>query len=233
MQNPFRRIIYKNRNDFARYLILGLSAVFVLLIIPQKGKFKFEYEQGKPWMHEDLTAPFTFAIQKTQGEITSEQNEVTDNFKPYYDRDAKLENEEKNKFISNVSEAISGDSTTSNKLMTFYISKGVGILGFIYAKGVIDMDSAKKARYIHSFITEITKNVARDKNISGYFTRGEAQKLIEDTVKKDSILNRPWYLKALLTSLAVNISYDQTLSDKKLNELLGTVSTTRGVVRQG
>ena len=233
MQNPFRRIIYKNRNDFIRYLLLGLSALFVLLIIPKKGKFKYEYEQGKPWMHEDLSAPFTFAIQKSQAEITSEQNEVTDNFKPYYDRDAKLENEEKNRFISNISEAIKGDSTITTNLKTFYISNGVGILNFIYNKGIINMDSAKKAKSINTFVTEITKNTGKDKNVADYFTPGEARKYISDTIKKDSILNRPWFVKSLLSSLAENVTYDQALSDKKLNELLSSVSVTKGIVHQG
>ncbi len=233
MQNPFKGVIYKNRNDFIRYLLLGLSALFVLLIIPQKARFKYEYEQGKPWMHEDLTAPFTFAIQKSQAEITSEQNEVTDNFKSYYDRDAKLENDEKNKFIANISEAIKGDSTITNNLKTFYISQGVGILGYLYHKGIINMDSAKKAKSINTFVTEITKNTGKDKNVADYFTPGEARNFVADTLKKDSLLNRPWFVKSLLTSLSENVIYDQTLSDKKLNELLSSVSVTKGIVRQG
>src|SRR6185503_16094439 len=74
---------------------------------------------------------------------------------------------------------------------------------------------------------------ARDKNVADYFTSGEAQKFIADSVRRDTMLNRPWFVKSLLTSLAVNVSYDQALSDKKLNELLSSVSMTKGIVRQG
>jgi len=233
MQNPLRHINNKNRNDIIRYSLLTLSALIVLLIIPKKGMFKYEYEQGKPWMHEDLTAPFTFAIQKPQSEITSEQNEVSENFSPFYERDAKTENDEKNKFIANISLAIGRDSTLSNNLKKYYISTGVGILSNLYKRGIINMDSAQKRKSENAVITEIQNNVAKDKNVSSYLNLAEARNYISDTIKKDTLLNRTWFIKTLWASLSENVIYDKTLSDKKMNELMSSVSPTKGVIKQG
>jgi putative nucleotidyltransferase with HDIG domain len=233
MQNPLRHINNKNRNDIIRYSLLTLSALIVLLIIPKKGMFKYEYEQGKPWMHEDLTAPFTFAIQKPQSEITGEQNEVSENFSPFYERDAKTENDEKNKFIANISLAIGRDSTLSNNLKKYYISTGVGILSNLYKRGIINMDSAQKRKSENAVITEIQNNVAKDKNVSSYLNLAEARNYISDTIKKDTLLNRTWFIKTLWASLSENVIYDKTLSDKKMNELMSSVSPTKGVIKQG
>ncbi|MGZ5282983.1 MAG: hypothetical protein ACXWEY_11965, partial [Bacteroidia bacterium] len=65
MQNPLQRI-NKTENDYVRYALLLACILLVTFIIPKQAKFKYEFEQGKPWMHEDLVAPFSFAIQKSQ-----------------------------------------------------------------------------------------------------------------------------------------------------------------------
>src|SRR5207248_8757917 len=96
MQNPFQTI-NKNHNYYIRYFLFLLCAAAVFFIIPKKGRFKFEYEQGKPWAHEDLSAPFTFAVLKNNQDIINQQNEIKESFKPYYSRDVKVENEQKNK----------------------------------------------------------------------------------------------------------------------------------------
>src|SRR6185437_7990212 len=233
MQNPFRYISNKNRADFIRYALLAMGAIIVLVIIPKKGKFKYEYEQNKSWIHEELTAPFTFAIQKSQAEMAQEQNEVTENFRPYFDREAKTANEEKNRFITNISLAMGKDTVLSNNLKRFYISAGINILDDIYKRGIINMDSSKKSKSENAIITEVQGNVVKDKKTGDYFTLGEARKYISDSIQKDTILNRTWFVKSLWTCLSENVVYDKALSDKKQDELLSSVSGTKGIVRQG
>jgi len=40
------------------------SAFIIVLLFPKQGKFKYEYQQGRPWQHEDLVTPFDFPIIK-------------------------------------------------------------------------------------------------------------------------------------------------------------------------
>ena len=232
MRRFFKHILNNNRHYFERYLLLFVSAVIVLFIIPKKGKFKYEYEEGKPWMHEDLTAPFTFAILKNPAAVTSEQNRIVEKFKPFYERDSKAEKDQKNKFISELSQAMNQDSAISVNLKKFYLSKGLELLGGIYDRGVINMDSVQKEKSKGLVITELKNNVTSEKQLFQYYTLDQARNYISNQVTGDSILKPGWFLKALLSSVVVNINYNKDLSDKKLEELLSTVSATQGIVKQ-
>jgi hypothetical protein len=44
------------KRGFIRYLLLFAAALLVTVMVPKKGKFRYEYELGKPWQHEDLIA---------------------------------------------------------------------------------------------------------------------------------------------------------------------------------
>ncbi|HXB39959.1 MAG TPA: hypothetical protein VNZ49_05405, partial [Bacteroidia bacterium] len=57
---------------------------FIVLILPDPNKSEFKYEINKPWENEDLIAPFDFAVYKSEGEISSEQNVIRENTPLYY-----------------------------------------------------------------------------------------------------------------------------------------------------
>jgi len=231
MQNPLE-YLNKNKGDYIRYLLLALSVLIVLLIIPKKGKFKYEYEQGKPWMHDDLSAPFTFAVLKSPAEINAEQNEIKENFKPFYIRDPKIENTEKDKFLNTLSASSAQEGDISKDLKKFYLSRGLTILDDIYSKGIISLDTLHKSKPKEFILTELKNNIATDKQIVNYYTLGEARSSILERTERDSILNQGWFIKSLLSSLSVNVTYDKKLSEKKLDEILGSISSNRGIIKQ-
>jgi hypothetical protein len=65
-------------------MLFLLTAMTVIYLFPREGKFRFEYQKGKPWMHETLIAPFSFPIYKPEGELQAERDSVLRNFNPYF-----------------------------------------------------------------------------------------------------------------------------------------------------
>lgn len=55
---------------------MSCCLLFIVLVLPDTNKVEFTYEKGKPWEHEDLIAPFDFAVYKSVDEIINEQNEI-------------------------------------------------------------------------------------------------------------------------------------------------------------
>src|SRR5690554_2651012 len=85
----FINYFYRN-HSLAYKLILFVSATFLIVyLFPKSGKFKYNFEKGKPWQSENLYAPFNFAIKKTDEEITSEKKTITDNSLLYFNVDTK------------------------------------------------------------------------------------------------------------------------------------------------
>ena len=66
------------------YISLALAFVLLMLFFPNEGKFKYEYQKGRPWMYETLTAPIDFPILKTSAELMRERDEAASKVVPYF-----------------------------------------------------------------------------------------------------------------------------------------------------
>ncbi len=71
----------------SKIVLFALSVFVLVLILPREGKFKFEFSKGKPWMHQNLIAPFDFAILKTKEELEAEKSQLIKNLSPYFIED--------------------------------------------------------------------------------------------------------------------------------------------------
>ena len=69
---------------------LFIAAVFatvvavICLLLPREKTINVEFTKGKPWRHEQLTAPFDFAITKSEAALQRERAEVLAAQRPYY-----------------------------------------------------------------------------------------------------------------------------------------------------
>lgn len=73
------------------YLRAGVLLIFLFLVLftlPQSTFKQVEnYTVGEPWRADDLTAPFTFAIKKTQAELEDERETIRQQTAPIFHRD--------------------------------------------------------------------------------------------------------------------------------------------------
>lgn len=68
---------YEKKENYLRGLILLFFLTIILVTLPQSSFQPVEsYTVGEPWRADDLTAPFTFAIQKTTEELAEEYDEI-------------------------------------------------------------------------------------------------------------------------------------------------------------
>ena len=51
------------------YLSLLIVLVVTVLLFPEEGKFKYNYQKGRPWVYETLLSPIDFPILKTDQEL--------------------------------------------------------------------------------------------------------------------------------------------------------------------
>ena len=58
----------KNWFDSQSWHTIYLTSLFVITAVglyfalPQEGRFRYEFQKGRPWMHPTLIAPYDFAI---------------------------------------------------------------------------------------------------------------------------------------------------------------------------
>ncbi len=73
------------RNPFIRAFIFVVFIAISVLSLPHATiNSGFNYTVGQPWRIDDLTAPFTFAVNKTPEEIEAEKEAIQKNIAPIY-----------------------------------------------------------------------------------------------------------------------------------------------------
>lgn len=86
------------RKKYARFGIQFVFLLIIVIILPQPSfQPVSNYSIDEPWRSDDLTAPFTFSIKKTDEEIKEEREEIRANTPPVFhvDNDASIKIESK------------------------------------------------------------------------------------------------------------------------------------------
>lgn len=88
-------------NVYIRWLILVGFLVLLIISVPQSSfKEPTSYSVGEPWRADDLTAPFTFAINKSDEQIEEEREEIRANTPPIFHIDNAAEVATRNRLDS-------------------------------------------------------------------------------------------------------------------------------------
>ncbi|MCK4991508.1 MAG: hypothetical protein KAS29_13515, partial [Bacteroidales bacterium] len=79
-------------NTIQIVLIYVIAILLVYFMFPREGKFRYEYTKNKPWMHENLVAPFDFPIFKPDQQVQRELDSLQNNEYLYFFHDSLVGN---------------------------------------------------------------------------------------------------------------------------------------------
>jgi len=203
---------YKKYFHIIFFIVASISA---MLIIPAEGKFKFEYQRGRPWLYETLVSPVDFPILKSDQELRSERN-LAASKSPLcfsYNSEAIVKSREQ------IPIALVG--ITSDTLLI--IDK---LLTFVYSKGIADrMDDSDRLSRVVVAESAFTQNELPAAEI---FTVESASDYINERVGLDR--ERAQKLK---TVLKPNLRYDKATTELSRRDAISAISPTKGVLYEG
>ena len=90
---------YKNHSHIYKILLFIATTFLIVFMFPKSGRFKYNFEKGKPWQTENLYAPFDFAIRKKPADLAKEKELLKQQSSAYFNRDKTVKNDEKGLFI--------------------------------------------------------------------------------------------------------------------------------------
>jgi len=208
--------------------------VFVITIfLPKQARFRFEYEKGKTWMQKDLYSPYNFAIQKTDEEIETDENDILNSVLPVYQHDVELANKTIEAFNSEFETKWkrSGIDITEKEQ---YRSLGKKILQDIYNRGLINPLVKYQKNGPNYNFSILNNNVSTDLNTADAYTINSATSLIKEQIRNSpKISNSEWLLRIITNHLKANFIYDEILTQKLEENALNNISKTRGMVQKG
>ena len=226
--------IQHNYYEILKVIIYVLAIGIVIWVSPKESFFKYEFQIGKPWSHDDLIAPFDFSILKTTQETESEKKQIEEAFIPYFIYDDAIAQEGEAQLVNNFNEAwklrsndsIYGDSTLYLNLLT-KMYKRYESRGIIRYNPIIDgKDQFYQIRVIQG-------NVVAETTLGQIF---DIRTATQDAGERIAKLNSPDSIllqNVISQSLVQNVIYDESKNKSELEELINNISLTRGLTQKG
>ena len=234
-----------------RYFVIGLlfgaSIAIVSTFFPREGKFRYEYQKGKPWMHEVLIAPWDFPIYKSENELNRERDSILQSFKPFFDFDTSMLSRQLNSFYSYYNELRLNRAGTQNDLNPMEYERIRALLGDIlydvYRTGVYELDDqVEELRQEKRDIILVKGTIAQEIGIDKLFTPKEAYEKAK--IQKDNLLlnideSIDLRLFEFISNISVsdfikpNVSYNYDVTGAEREKMINSVSLTRGLIQKG
>lgn len=252
-----QRSIINTWSSIFRILIYVIAVLIILYVLPKEGKFKYEYQKGSPWKHENLIAPFDFAIYKSVDQLEDEKNTIIADAMQYFNKDNKVQIDNMERFLATynslMKEYVGRTDTISDTLIgtkdiyhnfrnTVYAS-----LNFVYNNGLIETESLADGTDLKDRVILIHDgDITTQKRFSEVFTNKAAYLYVKNCIRAfmsesagkmsdTEFKNIEKIVENLNPNqwLEQNLNYDENTTQKVLNETINNISLTRGIVQQG
>ena len=222
--------VYKNQSIIYKYMLYVITIACIVFFFPRGGKFKYEFKKGKPWQYENLYAPFDFSIKKTADEITEERNAIESDQVDYYYYDEAAASEAYQIFADKFPVVFSTEKF-SNRSRRILEAVGKDFLDTIYTYGIlkkVDELIAKNSLYL------IKDGEARRLQSDALYRIGVMDDSITKMLKDKRLGSYDADFKTLFFDvLQPNVSFDEELTRRELEEAISEISLTRGNVDEG
>ncbi|RKN77992.1 HD family phosphohydrolase [Ulvibacterium marinum] len=222
--------LYKNQSLIYKYFLYFLSIFCIVFFFPKGGKFKYEFQKGKPWQYENLYAPFDFSIQKSIEEIEQEKTRIKNAQIDYYRYDQAIVDVVYEEFENQFQSVFSKERFTEDQLPTLK-ETGKEILGKLYENGIEKKTSKDRpGRYIYL----VKNNEAEQIYVNDLYRLQGVEEATRSILDNKGLSDFYSFFQDLLFDLIKpNVSYDENLSRRALDEELSSISYTRGTVDEG
>jgi hypothetical protein len=257
----FFSFIRKNIKIILTITMFLFASVLMMYLLPLEGKFRYEFQKGTYWKHDDLQAPFNFPVYKTKEELVHEQDSVLLGFKPYFNYDTELTRKRLEEFKSDFDAGwieyslkkfgIAGEDNyrkqkyyRENREAAELYRQMIGQwLLEVYRAGIIDLEPLERTMSAPDReILLITGNLAEEREIKDMFSPKSAFEYVNSRLtgynsqhKSPIVIRYAEFFKDFNINfyIAVNVTLDEEKSQQAKRQLLGSISRTRGMIQEG
>jgi len=213
-----------------RVIVLIVTISLITYWLPKGGQFNYEYQQGKPWLFEDLFAPFDFAISKSTEELNEEKAEVISKSKLYFDYDIEIKKSVINNFNVKI-KRIGAERNFENDYLDKLSLFGINQLNLVYKSGILAKHSELIEPDAKTSVVLLESNIARDIIFEDFYTINSALIFIDKKISHSEFdINKSFFDEIYISVLQQNVKYNLSKTEKGIAENLSKISSTRGFV---
>ncbi|RYC51735.1 HD family phosphohydrolase [Flagellimonas olearia] len=218
--------VYKHQSLAYKYFLYLVSVALIVFFFPKGGKFKYEFQKGKPWQYENLYAPIDFSIQKSTDEIAQEQLSIRNTKTDYYNFDASIVSSIKSN-VQKELEQLATSNAYSARQQRNMLNVGMAVIDSIYAKGVFENSPGSNS------IVLVRNNEAIPMAPNDFIDLEGAKRQVSLQISRSNVVDKAGLENTVQSNIKPNLFYDETLTESALQQELSKISYTRGEVSEG
>ncbi len=239
MKKQFLHIAYLMVKQHEYVYKIALFSVIIaafVYLFPSGVQFKYTYQKGKPWLYENIFAPFDFSIYKSKEDLSNEQNEIKLHVKRYFLFDKEIYKQ----VIESFDKQIDNNFQKRGLLNVFdkkdkYKKIGHAILQKVYDKGIIS-SNLQNNPYVNEnkdFEIVIVKDGEYLVTLGDVPSLEFAVTIIDQECKNIDNEDKNTISSILKNSLKSNLYYSEEYTKNALKKEVDKISITYGLVQQG
>lgn len=218
--------VYKHQSLAYKYFLYFITVGLIVFFFPRGGKFKYEFQKGKPWQYENLYAPIDFSIKKTDEEIAAEQQSLRENKIDYYTFNADVVAETKTKVEDHLARLFTTNLYSGSEQRRLLRTAGE-VIDSVYALGVFEELPASNT------ILLLNNNEARLLGANSFTDMQRAKQKVSAILSNSNSRTKSALETPIQRELKPNAFFDRALTERALEEELSKISFTRGEVSEG
>ncbi|MFA8450139.1 MAG: hypothetical protein ACEPOW_05560, partial [Bacteroidales bacterium] len=219
-----------------KVFLFVVALIIILIILPKERKFEYEFSLGKPWLHEDLIAPFDFPILKDNNQLEEEKKQILNHHHPYFKYDEEQETQSFLNYRKVFDEEWRGNRKTDPKTDPKAIENyklGFSILDTLMSHGIIEMHESLEKRDSTFFINVIEANTSRNLPFNHFFSIHSADEYIKEKLSENSSLDTSLLRLVLEDVMLQNVIFDEKTNNNVLKNALLDISNAHGLIQKG
>ncbi|MEN8789581.1 MAG: HDIG domain-containing metalloprotein, partial [Flavobacteriaceae bacterium] len=222
--------VYKKQSLIYKYFLYFLTVACIVFFFPRGGKFKYEFQKGKPWQYENLYAPFDFTIKKSTEEISLEEQEIESRHIDYYSYDPTIVDEVKRHFDRQF-EVIFPKERYSPTQRQRFEKASLLILENFYRYGLLENTQERSDKPEFYLVKNNEAILLKSAELPGIVDAGD--KLGALLAEQSLTRYQNQFRELFFDILRPNVRYDDKLTKKALDDEFSKISMTRGSVDEG
>jgi len=247
MAESRRPPLIKTNKKYLYHVILFAASIFIVVAVsPREGKFRFEFQKGKPWLGSSLIAPWDFAVLKPDNLVTRERDSIEKNLSPYFRLDTGIEKVQIAKFdeyLNNLSKKFESESRQLDPMGYLSVRRELNsVLTSIYQTGVLETAETFSSGNLPSEITVVRGKTGEQKQINTLYTQKTAYQFAEEKkaeLEKRYTSGSEKPLSDFISGVALydfiepNLFYDAATSSAVRRRMIDDISINKGLVQEG
>ncbi|TYB70019.1 HDIG domain-containing protein [Bizionia saleffrena] len=225
----FINTFYKNHSLLYKVILFIATTFLIVYLFPKSGRFKYNFEKGKPWQSETLYAPFNFAIQKTPIELSKEKEDIESSAVKYFSIDTKVlpivKRDYQDNFYKIFPDSIYGDEGYSLK------RQGEQIVDELYEFGILE-DNLSSAKTTNVTILEDRVERYKTQFSNIYQLENIKNDVLEKLKKANLETYESEYIALFFDIIKPNLTYNKIFTETVLNQAVQSISFTRGSIEK-